>query len=177
MAEIDEFASLLLEEAKRFLEKAQDASDTQQPHLHAALMLAFCSLEAHTNAIADDFSTRPDLSPADRGVLLEKEVRLEDGEFRLGALRIHRLEDRILFLHRRFGGRPLDRNVAWWSELASAIQLRNQLTHPRTVPAINLPEVIRALQAIINTIDALYQAIYHRPFPAASRRLQSRLSF
>ena len=56
-------------------------------------MLAFCALEAHTNAIADEFSARPELTVHERAVLLEQEVRLDKGEFKTGGLKIYRLEE------------------------------------------------------------------------------------
>jgi hypothetical protein len=174
---IDEFASSLLDEAKRFLEKAAVRDAGEAAYLHAALMLGFCALEAHTNAISDEFSTSEDLSIADQSILMEKDIRLDHGEFKLGPLKIYRLEDRILFLHLRFSGKPLDRNATSWGELSSAIGLRNQLTHPREIPTITHADVSRALTAIIDVIDALFQAIYKEQFPAANRRLQSRLDF
>jgi|SRR6266550_4748647 hypothetical protein len=177
---IDEFASSLLEEAKRFLEKATGGADASgaAAYLHAALMLGFCALEAHVNGIADDFArVRSDLSLADKGILLEKELRLEHGEFRLSGLRMYRLEDRILFLHQKFGRAPLDRTAPAWGELLSAMDLRNQLTHPRRVPTITAGQVERALRAIIDVIDALFRGIYNRPLPAAGHGLQSKLVF
>src|SRR5712671_3191574 len=104
MADIDDFATSLLEEAKRFFEKAVEAVDDigRNANIHASLMLGFCSLEAHVNAIAEEFCNRPELSPHDKGLLLEREVRLENGEFTLGKFRMYRLEDRILFLYRQF---------------------------------------------------------------------------
>jgi hypothetical protein len=181
MPDIDAFARLLLEEAKRFLEKAREATgdDTAiDAYLHAAIMLAFCALEAHVNAAASDFAGRSDLSPHDRSVLFEQEVRLEHGEFVLKPdLRMVRLEDRILFLYQRVSGRPADRTAPWWSELSEAIGLRNQLTHPKKVPTIGVRAVERATQAVIDAIDALYQAIYKEKFPAAVRGLESRLTF
>jgi hypothetical protein len=140
-------------------------------------MLAFCALEAHINATADEFAERPELSIHERGVLLEQDIRFEMGEFRAAGLRMMRLEDRILFLHIRFGGKPLDRSASWWSELSRAIILRNRLTHPKEVPVITVDGVRRALQAIITGIDVLFQAVYHRPFPVANRGLHSRLTF
>ena len=85
MAEIDAFAARLWEEAKGFLEKARATSvvKRREAYLHAALNLGFCSLEAHLNAIAEDFLTREDLLPHERSVLLEKRVDLEHGVFRL----------------------------------------------------------------------------------------------
>ena len=111
MDDIDQFASSLLEEAKRFLERAKDAhgGDAEAPNLHAALMLAFCSLEAHVNATADEFSKRFDLSVHERGVLLERDVQLSDGAFQMSSkLRISRMEDRIELLHERFSKKGLD---------------------------------------------------------------------
>ena len=88
MTAIDEFASSLLDEAKRFLEKAavRDAGETA--YLHAALMLGFCSLEAHTNAISDDFSKGGDLSITDQSIsrlptILSREIMVQTRNIRL----------------------------------------------------------------------------------------------
>ena len=180
MSQIDDFAQSLLEESKRFLEKARDGGEASgiDAHLHAALMLAFSSLEAHVNSISDDFVDRPEMSVHDKAILLEREVRLEKGEFTLtSVLKMVRLEDRIQFLHVRFSGNPLDRNQVWWTRFAEATSLRNQLTHPKELLVIKPDAVERAIQAIIDTIDALYQAIYKRPFPAAARGIDSALTF
>jgi hypothetical protein len=181
VAELDFFATDLLEEAKRFLEKGRDSSDpaAQAAHLHAALMLSLCALEAHINAIGEEFSNQPSLSPHEKGILLERDVRLEGGEFRVTQfLRIVRLEDRIDFLYAKFSGHSPDRaSTSWRGRLSEAIDLRNQLTHARTVPSIGESAVQRALQAIIDTLDELYKAIYKRPLPSASRGVVSRLTF
>ena len=50
--EADSFSIRLLEEAKRFLEKAGDASgDERAAYLHAALMVGFSALESHLNGL------------------------------------------------------------------------------------------------------------------------------
>ena len=180
MAEIDLFANQLLEEAKRFLEKAKDCVDPagKAANLHAALTLSFCALDAHINAIGEEFSVHADLSAHEKGFLLERDVRLVDGEFKIqSGLKMARLEDRIEFLHARFSGTPLDRSAAWWGKLSSATQLRNQLTHAKTVPAISESAVRNATKAIIDTLDQLYKAIYKRKFPPTSQGLNSQLSF
>lgn len=180
VADIDTFASSLLEEAKRFLEKAPTEGDPagQVAYLHAALNLAFCSLEAHINAVAEELASHKEFSSAhDQGVLLEKEVRLEDGEFKLKALRIYRLDERILFLHKRVTGKSLDKAVTWWSELAVAMKLRNKLTHPKEAPQITVDSVKRAMQAVIDTIDAVYRGIYGSGLPAAGLGLHSKMTF
>lgn len=180
MADIDAFANTLLEEAKRFLEKApaEPTTEGQDAYLHAALNLAFCSLEAHINAVAEELTSNPEFTaPHDLGVLREKEVRLIDGEFQLGKLRIYPIRERIQFLYRRVNSKPLDTSATWWSELASALQLRNKLTHPKEPPQIDLPNVERALQAVIDSIDAVYRGIYGKGLPAAGMGLQSTMNF
>ena len=177
--EIDDFALSLLEESKRFLEKVEDHGDhfANEAYLHSALLLAFSSLEAQVNAIAEEFVARPELSVHEKGMILEQEVRLENGEFvRRPVLRMARLEDRISFLYVKFG-RSIDRSMPHWSRLADAVILRNQLTHPKEKVTLTKAGVGRAIQAVVDTLDAMCQAIYKRPFPAAGRGLQSSLSF
>src|ERR1700739_3985685 len=123
VAEIDSFATQLLEEAKAFLEKAKTSSDpkNKEAHLHAALNLGFCGLEAHVNAIADDFLTLQDLAAHERSILAECKVELECGEFRVtDRLQMYRLEDRLLFLCARFSKTPLDRTAAYWGQFKDA---------------------------------------------------------
>jgi len=141
MADFDVFASTLLEESKRFVEKASEANGgtAEAPNLHAALMLAFCALEAHVNAVADEMARRDNLTPHVLGVLLEKDVRLFNGKFELdNRLKIFRLEDRIYLLHDRFGTKP-DVHGSWRPALSSALDLRNKLTHPKGGGSCRVP--------------------------------------
>ncbi len=180
MAPIDTFASSLLEEAKRFLELAGgDVGDEgKTAYLHASLMLAICALEAHVFAVSEDFAEEKLFTPHEIGILQERDVRLDDGAFVVTpTLKIIRIEDRIQFLYRKFADAPINKAEAWWSELKSAIDLRNQLTHPKGVPNVTLETVQRAIQAVIEVLDVLYRVIYQRKFPAAGRGLHSRLSF
>lgn len=174
-----EFARSLLEESKRFLELASEdgATAATQPSLHAALLLAFCSLEAYVNAIGEEFSSRPELSVHEKGLLLEQDVRLEDGQFLLSpALRISRLEDRIKFLHVKFGA-PLDVSQPYWSRLGDAMRLRNKLTHPKDSITLTDASVGSAIQAIIDILNVMCRAIYNKQFPAANLGLNSKLDF
>jgi len=177
---IDHFAASLLEEAKRFLERAIEAksNDTCEAFLHAALMIGFCSFEAQVNAIADEMSVGHGLSVHDQAVLQEKDVRLENGKFSLKkGLKVYRLEDRVMFLYARFSTVKLDKTEAWWGAFQCAVILRNQLTHPKAVPAISVDAVRHALAAIIEATDRLYRAVYRKPFPAAVKGLHSTMDF
>lgn len=181
MTSVDRFANLLLEEAKRFLEKSMTIETSTEGHiayLHAALNLGFCALEAHVNAIADDFSSRRDLSISDRSILFEKRIELINGTFELtDKLKLFRLDERIEYLHRRFSKKPLTKSIGWWSSLKTGLTLRNGLTHPNTEPEINEAAVRKTLQAIVDAVDSLYKAVYRKRFPAIHRQLASNLSF
>jgi len=180
MAEVDEIAALLLEQAKRFYEKATEAKDTdsQLAHLHAALLLGVSSLEAHVNSICDDFLVRPELNILERSLLAERDYRFDDGQFiLLEGLKMYRLPERIEFLFRRFSEKPVDKTTGWWPAMKAALLIRNELTHPKRRPEITTESAKRALSGIIDTLDAMYRAIYKRGYPAAQRELQSTLTF
>jgi hypothetical protein len=177
VAEIDAFATQLLEEAKAFLEKARQslATGSKEAYLHGALNLGFCALEAHLNAIADDFLTRSDLSPHERSILSEKRVDLENGKFRVTEqTQIYRLEDRLLFLCTRFSSkRPLDRTAPYWAQFREALYLRNALTHPKVPADVTEVVVDRALLAILQVLDVVYRRIYSKRYPGLRRGLHS----
>jgi len=177
MAEIDAFAHQLLEEAKGFLEKAREVAigKTKEAYLHAALNLGFCALEAHLNAIAEDFLTLPNLSPHERSILSERKVDLEHGEFRItNQLQVYRLEDRILFLCTRFSKKTsLNRKAAYLGQFKEALDLRNDLTHPKTPAMVTERSIERALMAILQVLDVMYQRIYSRKYPGRKRGLSS----
>lgn len=180
MDSIDTFASLLLEEAKRFLELANVASDDEgeRANLHASMVLAFCALEAHINAVSDEMALQKGLTAHEKSILLEREVSLENGQYKLTtALKMHRLEDRILFLFARFTKSTFDKNTPWWAKLKVSLKLRNQISHPKDVTEMAKQDVATSIQAIVDCLDALYQAVYGRKLPAAARGLQSKMTF
>jgi hypothetical protein len=178
--DVDAFAFQLLEEAKRFLEKAAAPASASErdAYLHAALLLAFAAFEAHMNSIAEDFLVRKDLQMLDRSILTEREVSLEEGRWLLtDRLRMYRIEDRLEHLHNTFSTSALDKTTSSWANLKEGLRLRNRLTHPKQVEPITRDQVARAIEAVIDTLDALYLAIYKRPLPAAQRGLSSTLDF
>jgi hypothetical protein len=182
MAALSDFASDLLEEAKRFLEKASESADSdgKKAFLHSALLVGFAAFEAHVNAIADDFLTRPDLTPHERGLLAEAQVDLVDGQFRVkeDTLKIQRLDDRILFLCRRFSATPIDRKASYWGEFIEATRLRNKLTHPKGGHLdVKEADVQRTLRALIELLNVMYLAIYKKKLPAYGHSLVSKSTF
>lgn len=180
MDSIDTFASLLLEEAKRFLELANEASEDEgmNANLHASMVLAFCALEAHVNAVSDEMALQKGLTVHEKSILLEREVRLDNGQYKLkNDLKMHRLEDRMLFLFARFTKSTLDKEAPWWAKLKESLKVRNEISHPKDVTTLTKQDVATSIQAIVDCLDALYQAIYGKRLPAAARGLQSKMTF
>jgi hypothetical protein len=179
MPSFDEFSRQLLEEAKRFLEKAKGTDDPgRSAYLHAALTLGMYALEAHVNSVCDDFLTRPDLTILDRSILSEKDYQLLHGEFKVtDRLKMYRLEDRIEFLFRRFSKTLLDKQASWWGQLQAAFCARNNLSHPKAVSTLTCDSVERDLRSVIEALEALYKAVYKKRFPPRSRDLDSMLNF
>jgi hypothetical protein len=181
MSDIDALASALLEEGKRFLEKAQEVTDDTAKHafLHAALSLGFSSLEAHVNSIVDDQLERTDLSIHERAFLSERKVELRKGTFSLlDSLQMQRIDDRIALLWTRCSvEQSFDYQSATWSHLKEGIKLRNALTHPKEATELTIDQVSRSLLAIIDVIDTAYVRIYGKNLPAKNRGIQSSLSF
>lgn len=183
MSDIDAKATLLLEEARRFFERSEQSpaqSEGQVAFLHAAILLAFSSLEAHVNAVADEMALRSGLGVLEKSVLLEKDYTLDKGKFKLAnKLKIYRFEDRLTFLLANFSNPPTPAwtKEVWWSDLTDGINLRNQLVHPKSTVSIDTNAVEKALVAIVACLNFLYQNIYRRPFPSARRGINATLTF
>ena len=177
---IDDFALQLLEEAKYFLEQANSCPRREgiRAYLHASVNLGVCAWEAHVNAVAEEFLTRPNLDLLDRSVLEERDIELSDGRFSLvDRLTRYRSIERFEFLWKSFSRKPLDKTSQWWSDLHAMIYLRNQLTHPKRPREFNAKSVGRGIHAVVCSLNALYKAIYKRAHPLASLQLESTLDF
>ena len=174
--EFDAFSIQLLDEAKRFLERAGEAEEPGA-FLHAALLLAFSSLESHLNGVAAELALRQDESLLDRAILLERGLRFRGGEWQLTtATEFYRLEDRIKYLFHRYADRKA-KTEPWWHNFKEAITARNGLVHPREVVNLTAEEVERFVTSIVEALNALYLVIFSKGHPSHGRGLQSTLSF
>jgi hypothetical protein len=182
MNEIDQLSTRLLEESKRFLEKATESSDdsARGAYMHAALLLGFSSLEAHLNAVAEELAMRPDLGVLDKSILTERDFSLENGRFELTSkLKMYRMEDRLSYIFGSFSlstGTSLSKR-SWWSRLKLGMDFRNKLVHPKQHVQLDLEKVESALESILECLNDLYREIYMRPFPLYNKRLHSGLTF
>jgi hypothetical protein len=172
--DFDAFSISLLDEAKRFLEKFGE--DDEEAFLHASLVLGFSSLESHINSVSDELSLRHEASILDKSILLERAVKLKKGEWQLADTQYVRLEERMAFLCRRYGGKTLG-SFSWWSDLSQGISARNDLVHPRTAVALQSADVKRFLLAIVSALNDLYLAVFGKGHPSFGRGLQSTMTF
>lgn len=183
-ANIDEAFVAYFEDAKVFLEAAQarekeDSLRSSDAFCRASLLVGFASFEAFLHSVSMDFvdSEHPDLSMHDIGFLREKEVGLDaDGAFKISDKNKYvRLEDRVLFLYRRFSGKKFDRTKSFWSLLQSGIKLRNEIVHPKEYQTLSPKIVAQTLTAILETMDYISFGIYKKKLPIAGRGLTTKL--
>jgi len=180
MENFDKFSNNLLEEAKRFFEKARAEStiSSKDAFLHASLLLAISSLEAYVNGIADDFKDADSLTLHEKGFLLEKKISLENGKFILKPiLKMSRLIERIEFLFKKFDSAKLDKTSTWWGNLKIGISLRNSLVHPKEFTQISETQIKSTLFAVIECVNNLFLAIYRSKLPSKSMGIDSKLMF
>jgi hypothetical protein len=177
---VDEAFVAYIEDAKAFLDLAesrQKEGNTRgaEAFCRATLLVGFASFEAFLHSVSRDFidSGHPDLTVQDKAFLSEKEVVVDvDGGYALSERnKFARLEERILFLYRRFSGEKFDRTKAFWSVLQLGIKLRNDVVHPRECQQLSPKTVAQTLSAILDTMNYISLGIYKRKLPIACRGL------
>jgi hypothetical protein len=181
MTKFDEFCSSLLEESKRFLEKANETKNDKAKHAyyHSSILLGISALEAYINGIASDIVLVKDVPIIEKALLSEKDIELRKGTFKLtNRLKIYRLSERIEYLYNKFSGHQLDSvQEKWWSDLKFSLQLRNNLVHPKDEIPIDKKQVEKLLKSVINCLTCLSKFIYGKEFPFKNLGLQSKLTF
>jgi hypothetical protein len=180
MGNFDLFCNVLLEESKRFLEKAKVEKEqiNINAYLHASLLLSISSLEAFVNGISDDFREASSLTVHEKSLLLEKDILLSNGEFKLdNRLKMSRLMERIELLFRKFNYSKLDKKLKCWQKLNEGISLRNSLVHPKEYSEITFVQIESTLKSVIECIDRLFKAVYKKGFPSIKMGLDSKLTF
>jgi hypothetical protein len=177
----DAFSVQLLDEAKGFLEKAEELDDAgevalRDAYLHASLVVGFSALESHINGLAAELAPREGWDILEQSILLEKTVKFNKGQWTLGETQFFRLEDRLEFLFVSHGD-PEFKAASWWSVLHEGIITRNKFVHPKDTVECSVSQLKRYLDSIMEALNSLYMAIFKRGHPAYGRGLQSTLSF
>jgi hypothetical protein len=180
MSDFDDFCSDLLEQAKRYLEKIRADKNAchQNAYKNACLLLTVCALEAYINGISDEITLAPNFPILLKGTLLEKEVKLVKGDFKLTEnLKMSRLTEKIEILYKRHKRKVLNDQENWWLVLQSGIDIRNKLTHPKEKLDLSEEFLKKVLKSVIDCISCLYLCIYKREFPKKNLDITSRLDF
>jgi hypothetical protein len=177
---VDEAFVTYFEDAKAFLDMAvsrqkEGSNRSSEAYCRASLLVGFASFEAFLHSVSLDFldSQHPDLSVHDKAFLREKDVSLDkDGCFSVSeSNKFARLEDRIIFLYRRFSGKKFDRTKSFWSLLQTGIKVRNEIVHPKECQTIAPKTVAQTLGAILEAMNYISVGIYRTKLPIASRGL------
>lgn len=181
MAAFDDFSANLLEEAKRFLEKAEEGKTQEEitAFLHSSVLIGVSALEAYINGISNELIKYPSTSIIEKSLLIEKEIELKNGEFILTErLKIRRLTDRIQFLYFKYSKNHLTGDTeSWWGPLKRSLKLRNGLVHPKDNISISVEDAKTLIQSVIDCLLRLSRIIYRKEFPFKNLGLQSKLSF
>ena len=104
-----------LHSANSFADDARDAEadHSRKPMMVAATIFAWCAIESFVNSMLADFASIEHLFKIhERALLLDKRVSFkvsgdEAGSFVLEATQHWSIEQKILFLLKRFGGRSV----------------------------------------------------------------------
>lgn len=172
----DEFTEKLFNEAKYLFELANETDniDIERTYLHASLLVGMSALEAYINSISMELCDGFELNIFEKAMLSEKEIRFNNGEFQTtNHLKMVRIINRIELIYCKFSHEHLNDSATWFSDIKQAIQLRNDLVHPKNNINITKKQIKNVLNSILSTIDELYLAVYKTHVPILNYGLQS----
>ena len=132
--------------------------------------------EEPLNGIADELSSRPNSDLLHNAILLEKDIKIDNGVWTIGKDKFYRLEDRIAFLVAEYSSN-VPSTFTWWSSLHDGMKVRNSLVHPRDAIELKLSDVHRFLYAIVHALNDIYLCVFKKGHPSFKRGLQSTMSF
>lgn len=108
--------------------------------------------------------------------MLEKDLKLKDGEPKMESTKYRSIEDRIQFIFWLFTGKPFDKTQQWWPKISSAITYRNSIMHPKRPTSIQVSEAERHLISILEATDALFRVVFGKGWPRAKKGLYTKVS-
>jgi hypothetical protein len=178
MSDFVEYSRGLMDAAKGFRTHALglEEGEVKQAFLRAALLHACSFLEAHLNYMAVHFTDNTMFSLHEKGVLLEKEVRFDQGAFRLSnTLKISRITDRIDLLLSKCSTNPAADKAGWYPDVACTLKTRNSLVHPKDAHTLSESDVQSALVCVLKAADKLYNVVFGKGLPYAKKGIEGGL--
>lgn len=135
-----------IEFAEKLVFLYKDRAIEGQSLLISSILLAWISIESFVNNMIDDFNSLPGelFSLHERAFLLEREIVLIDtgtevGTFGLGKVKYSNIEDKILFLLRKFSlVEKSFKGKRLWQRFEELKELRNKIVHPRKSVELNI---------------------------------------
>lgn len=101
---------------------------------------------------------------------------MDKGVPKLGkGLKMQRLIDRIAFIYSKYSIKELSDADLWYMEIKQTIDLRNGLVHPKSVVQVTYTQIEKALWNVLNTVNALYLAVYKRKVPIYNYGIQAKV--
>ena len=123
--------------------------------------------------ICQHFSNMALLSVHERGLLLQRPVRLKNGRFVLeNGESYSRISERITFLIKKFSGEEI-RDEDWWAALAMSIKIRNSITHPKGSVQLTDAQLQLSIKAVASAVDALYRHVFNKPHPPSAKAIKA----
>lgn len=178
MSDFVEYSRNLMDAAKGFRTHAisMEEGEVKQAFLRAALLHACSFLEAHLNYMAEHFTENAMFSMHEQGVLLEKEIRFNDGAFEIiNKLKISRITDKIDLLLRKCSTNPHKDKAGWYTELSATLKTRNSLVHPKDAHTLTESDVQLALTCILKATNKLYTVVFKKGLPYAKKGIDGGL--
>lgn len=179
MSDFVDYSRSLMDAAKGFRTHAigLPEGEVKQAFLRAALLHACSFLEAHLNYMAEHFTENAMFSMHERGVLLEKEIRFDDGMFVLiNKLKISRITDRIDLLLSKCSSNPVKDKAGWYPDLSLTLRTRNSLVHPKDAHILSENDVQLALSCILKAANKLYTVVFKKGLPYARKGIDGGLN-
>lgn len=170
-----EFVKKLLKDSEYHLAMARKAqkdenSNLEQMYVRASIFAAWAAIEGWLNCIAADFLRASDkrVPLHEKALLKQKELILDPtGIFILSERDKYRpLEERLIFILRRFGNYTLDKSRKLWQNFKETKKLRDAITHPKKGEIdsfhVSRGEAERTLKTIKELIRLIMKRIYNQ---------------
>lgn len=169
---LDKFVKDLINDSKYFLDQAKESNEEKMKlrYIRAVITTIWSALEGWINCVSSDFVLLPEkkLQLHEKAFLSEKKFELtKKGEFKITKRdQYNTIEDKILFLLKRFGNYEINKNSKLWNNFKITKKLRNGLVHPKLgkieTKNLTIKNAEIAINSVIDMLKLLTKKIYKK---------------